>query len=135
MALDPQLLRSSFELVIDRRPDVTALFYDELFTRHPEARALFGRNSRQEQEAMLAAALSAVLDHLEDGQWLESALTELGRKHSEYGVIEEHYGWVGEALLATFAKVAGTDWSPECEQAWTAAYGAISSTMLSGAPA
>jgi hemoglobin-like flavoprotein len=129
MALDADLLRSSFELVAAREPEVTRLFYDELFGRHPEARGLFTRKSPEVQERMLAQALAAVLDHLEDGPWLEDTLGKLGASHAEYGVTAEMYGWVGECLLATFAGVAGPDWTPAHEAAWTEAYQAVTGLM------
>jgi hemoglobin-like flavoprotein len=45
------------------------------------------------------------------------------------------YGWVGASLLATLAEVAGADWSPRLEAAWTEAYGAIAGLMQQGAAA
>lgn len=133
MALDVQLLRSSFDLVIERQPAVTARFYEILFARYPQAKPLFGRNAQAQQEKMLADALVAVLDHLEDAAWLKQTLMALGKKHVDYGVTGEMYGWVGASLLATLAEVAGRDWTPELESAWTAAYGAIAGLMQEGA--
>jgi hemoglobin-like flavoprotein len=133
MGLNVSLLRQSFELVTDRQPQVVHRFYEILFERHPQARALFGRNSAAKQEEMLGAALVAVLDHLEDAAWLSATLKQLGAKHVDYGVTEEMYGWVGASLLAALAEVAGKDWTPELAAAWTEAYGAISGLMQSGA--
>jgi hemoglobin-like flavoprotein len=130
MGLNVPLLRSSFELVVTRQPDMTHLFYNELFSRYPQAKNLFGRNSQEKQEKMLSEALVAVLDHLEDAPWLTSTLSGLGQKHEGYGVTPEMYNWVGEALLVTIAKVAGNDWNKELETAWTDAYSAIVSMML-----
>jgi hemoglobin-like flavoprotein len=129
MALNVPLLRSTFELVVERQPLVVHRFYEILFTRHPEAKALFGRNSAAAQEKMLTDALVAVVDHLEDAPWLTSTLAALGVKHKAYGVTPEMYGWVGGSLLAALAEVAGKDWSPAAEAAWTDAYGAIVSMM------
>jgi hemoglobin-like flavoprotein len=128
-----QLLRSSFELVTEREPALIARFYEILFTRYPQAKPLFGRNSRPAQEKMLAGALAAVLDHLEDAEWFQETLGGMGAKHVSYGVTEEMYGWVGECLLAAIAEAAGADWTPALEQAWTAAFGAISGAMIAGA--
>jgi hemoglobin-like flavoprotein len=137
MALNADLLRSSFELVAAREPAVTKLFYDELFRRYPQVIPMFHRKPREVQERMLAEALVAVLDHLEDGPWLQATLGKLGAAHSEYGVTPEMYSWVGECLLATFAGVAGEEWTPQHEAAWTDAYGAVSGLMLAeaGSPA
>jgi hemoglobin-like flavoprotein len=134
MTLNPDILRSSFDLVIDRRPDLTARFYEILFERYPALQPMFGRrNARATQEKMLAQALAAVLDHLEDASWLETTLGNLGAAHVSYGVTDAMYIQVGDALLATLAEVAAEAWTDEVAAQWTAAYGAIASMMQAGA--
>jgi hemoglobin-like flavoprotein len=135
MALDADLLRSSFELVVSRRPDLTMRFYEHLFARNPELEALFSRNPRELQARMLAEALGAVLDHLDDAAWLTDALgaRALGRKHVGYGVTDAMYDHVGAALLATLAEVAASDWTDALAAEWGAAYGAIAGLMRAGA--
>jgi hemoglobin-like flavoprotein len=135
MPLDPELLRNSFALVVDRQPELTPRFYEILFERYPQVRPLFGRNSSANQAQMLQGALIAVMDHLEDAQWLTDTLTAMGKKHLEYGVTDEMYDWVGASLLATLAEAASNDWTPELAAAWTEAYGAISGLMKKGAHA
>lgn len=130
MALDVPLLRGSFELVLKRNPSLTARFYEILFDRYPQAKPLFRRNTIKQQETMLAHALVAVMDHLEDAPWLKQTLAALGAKHVGYGVTPEMYDWVGDALLAAMAEAAGKDWSPKLAAQWTEAYGAIVSMML-----
>ena len=125
MGLNVELLRSSFNLVVEREPTVTKRFYDIFFTRYPQVVPMFGKNSAEKQQEMLTGALVAIVDHLEDAPWLKSTLRSLGRKHEGYGVTPEMYGWVGECLLAAMSEVAGDDWSVEIAQAWTDAYGAI----------
>lgn len=132
MSLDVEALRSSFQLVVERSPNVVHRFYEILFERYPSARRLFSRNSAKQQEEMLTSALVAVMDHLEDGTWLKNQLTGLGAKHIQYGVEDHMYGWVGECLLATLKEVAADAWTPRIEQAWAGAFGAISGLMLDG---
>ena len=107
------------------RPDLTVRFYEILFERYPAVAPMF-RRDRVAQANMLASALTAVLDHLEDAPWLISALGALGAKHVEYGVTNAMYDQVGDALLATLAEVAGEAWTSEVAMQWTLAYGAIS---------
>lgn len=133
MALNVSLLRSSFDLVLEREPALTKRFYEIFFERYPQVRPMFRRNAPEAQQQMLAQALVAVMDHIEDAAWLSSTLRGLGAKHVGYGVTTEMYGWVGDSLLATLAEVAGDDWSDELAAAWAEAYGAISGLMLSGA--
>ena len=134
MQLDPTLLRTSFDLIIDRRPDLTMRFYEILFERYPALQPMFSR-AREAQAKMLAAAIAAVLDHLENAPWLESTLGELGRKHVDYGVTDAMYAQVGDALLATLAEAAAESWTPEVEAQWTLAYTTIAALMQRGAAA
>ncbi|APR81799.1 flavohemoprotein [Minicystis rosea] len=127
------MLRTSFDLILEREPNLTSRFYDNLFSRYPQAKPMFHRSPRATQEKMLAGALVSVLDHLEDAPWLVETLGAMGIKHVEYGVTPEMYPWVGDALVATLAEVAGADWSEELAREWGAAYGAITSLMLAGA--
>jgi hemoglobin-like flavoprotein len=133
MALDVALLRSSFELVVERAPDLTARFYEVFFARYPQVKPMFGRNSSARQQEMLTQALVAVLDHLEDAPWLASTLRALGAKHVAYGVRDEMYPWVGESLLITLEQVAGDAWSPAIARAWSDAIAAIAGLMIEGA--
>jgi hemoglobin-like flavoprotein len=133
MALNISLLRKSFELVVERQPQITPRFYEILFERYPAARPLFSRNAPERQQKMLQDALVAVVEHLEDAPWLGQTLGALGRKHLDYGVTDEMYGWVGDALLTTLGEIAGDDWTPELKAAWAEAYGALVSMALTGA--
>jgi len=135
MQLDPDMLRDSFDLVITRTPDLTLGFYEVLFARYPHLERLFGRNTRGVQERMLAEAIAAVLDHLDDAAWLADTLGALGRRHVEYGVTDAMYDQVGDALLTTLAIAAGDDWTPALADQWAAAYGAIAAMMQAGAAA
>jgi hemoglobin-like flavoprotein len=131
--LKPDILRQSFDLVIDRRPDLTARFYEILFERYPALQPMFRRNARATQEKMLAQALAAVLDHLEDAPWLGGTLGRLGATHAAYGVTDAMYDQVGDALLATLAEVAGDAWTEEVSAQWAEAYAFITAMMQAGA--
>jgi hemoglobin-like flavoprotein len=132
MSLNAPLLRQSLEIVVARQPEITPRFYEILFERYPAAAPLFGRNSSKNQARMLQDAIVAVVDHVEDAEWLTTTLHAMGKKHVDYGVKDEMYAWVGEALLATLAEHAGEAWSPEVATAWADAYAAISGLMLAG---
>jgi hemoglobin-like flavoprotein len=133
MSLQVKLLRDSFELVVERQPQITPRFYQILFERFPQVQPLFGRNAGTKQSAMLQEALVAVIEHIEDAGWLTETLAAMGRKHLDYGVTAEMYPWVGESLLATLAEIAGDAWTPALEAAWGEAYAAIASLMQRGA--
>ncbi|WP_437669648.1 globin domain-containing protein [Sorangium sp. So ce131] len=133
MGLNVDLLRESFALVIEREPNLTHRFYGILFSRYPQVKPLFGRNSAEQQEKMLAEALVAVIDRLEDASWIEEKLMAMGAKHVDYGVTDAMYPWVADALITAMAEVAAADWTPEHRKAWTDALDAIASLMQRGA--
>jgi len=133
MSLNVAALRSSFELVAEREPQLTHRFYDILFRRYPQAVPLFRNNPRQDQEKMLTDVLVKVMDHLEDEPWLVDQLGALGQKHVDYGVTEEMYSWVGASLLEALEQVAAEEWTSELAAAWAEAFGAIASLMQAGA--
>ena len=101
--------------------------------RYPQAKPMFAHTSSARQEKMLAEALVAVIDHLEDAAWFETTMMALGERHAGYGVTDVMYAWVGDALLATLAEAAGEAWSDELDRQWTLAYQAIAGTMQAGA--
>jgi hemoglobin-like flavoprotein len=78
---------------------------------------------------MLAEALVAVMDHLEDAPWLEQTLRALGERHRGYGVTRPMYDWVGDALVTALAESNGPEWSPAVRAQWIEAYGAIVAMM------
>lgn len=132
MPLNSELLRSSFELIIERQPAITPRFYELLFERYPQVQPLFGGNAARAQQEMLQQTLVAVIDHLEDAAWLAATLGALGTGHVKYGVTREMFDWVGDALLSTLAEIAAEAWSAEVAHAWQDAYAAVRDLMLAG---
>ena len=133
MALDSQALRDSFAMLSMREPELTHRIYDFLFARHPEVRFLFQTRPMAAQARLLRDALVTLLDHADDQRWLEEYLAPLGARHVVYGVTDEMYDWVGQALLDTFAEVGGDDWTVGMAAAWSQAYDEVSRAMKQGA--
>jgi hemoglobin-like flavoprotein len=134
MPLDHNLLRSSFEILAGRDPDLGKRFYDILFTRYPELAVLFKRDHAQ-QSKILTGVIEQVLYHLDNEAWLSQVLGELGACHVGYGVTDAMYGMVGSSLITALAEAAGDEWTVELALEWTQAYAAISNMMLAGAEA
>ncbi|HVJ89234.1 MAG TPA: globin domain-containing protein [Labilithrix sp.] len=132
MTLNAALLRSSFQTIVERQPAITPRFYEILFSRYPQVRPMFSRNSARAQQEMLQQALVAVIENLENASWLSSTLGNLGRTHVAYGVTPEMFDWVGDALLSTLSEILRDDWNSEIAQAWQDAYAAIRDLMLAG---
>jgi nitric oxide dioxygenase len=54
-------------------------------------------------------------------------------RHVSYDAKPEHYPVVGGALLWTLEKGLGEAWTSDVASAWTAAYGTLSTFMISEA--
>ena len=130
---DKELLLESVGWASEREALITRRFYEILFERHPEVQPLFSRNSREAQAKMLQDAVVMAIDHLEDAAWLKETIGAVGAKHVDYGVTDEMYPWVGEALVATMAEHCGSRWTPAHEAAWVRTWGALQSLALAGA--
>jgi DNA-binding winged helix-turn-helix (wHTH) protein/hemoglobin-like flavoprotein len=129
---DRFIVRESFSLIAPRMRSLVRATYARLFATRPDLRGLFHRNQPRVQELMLAETLTSVIDHLEDRPWLDSMLRQLGRGHLYYGVTEEMFEWLGDALLASLAEELGPRWTPPIADAWGRAYRSISETMMAG---
>jgi hemoglobin-like flavoprotein len=49
---------------------------------------------------------------------LGTALKELGKKHQEFGVLQEHYQILGKALFKTLHSSLEDQFTPHVRQAW-----------------
>jgi hemoglobin-like flavoprotein len=78
---------------------------------------------------MIAAAVNA-LDRLDE---IVPAVQDLGKRHVAYGVKDEDYDTVGEALIWTLQQGLDDLFTPEVEEAWIVVYGLLSDTMKSAA--
>ena len=90
-----------------------------------------------EQRKKLMAMLAAVVSGLSNIESILPAASALAMRHVSYGAKAEHYPVVGGTLLWTLEKGLGEAWTPEIAAAWTAAYGTLSTYMISeayGAP-
>jgi len=123
-----ELVQSSFNLLIPILESVTMVFYDRLFQLDPSLRRMF-RTPQPKQARKLANVLTAVVKGLGHPEEILSAVEELGRRHSNYGVQPEHYATVGEALMWTLQTGLGDVFTAEVGDAWASAYSLLSLTM------
>lgn len=128
--MNTQLLRDTLETTLASDDAFPATFYARLFEAHPDTRALFTRNSSGAMNKKFAQTLQAIIDNIEDRAWMQRELPLLVAKHVSYGVTNEMYAWVGDALIATLAAACGAGWTAEAESSWREAYAALSSEML-----
>lgn len=126
------LVRKTFA-ELARHDHVAALvFYRRLFEIDPGLRPLF-KNDIEEQSRKLMEMLGLLIAMLERPAGLDMELRALGARHRGYGVKDEHYATVGQALLAMIGEVLRDQFTPPVREAWTALYGAVQSAMKAGA--
>src|SRR5882724_9212664 len=127
-----KLVRTSITRA-ERMAEVVGLnFYKRLFELDPKLRPLFQHNI-QEQSKKLMTTLKMVVDGLEYSHELVASIRALGRRHVQYGVKEQHYDTVGEALLWALEKTLGSDFSPQTRSAWGTVYSWMAATMKEAA--
>lgn len=125
-------VQSSFEKIRPIAPVAAELFYQRLFDLDPALKNLF-RGDMAEQGRKLMAMIAAGVRGLSNASALIPVLTDLGRRHTAYGVLDRHYVTVGTALIQTLERGLGKDFTPEVRDAWCAAYELMSGVMQQGA--
>jgi NAD(P)H-flavin reductase len=130
-APDAQLIQANLNVVSPKAADLTSHFYALLFLREPSLRNLFPP-AMDAQRDRLVQALIRIVGDLENADALSGYLGRLGRDHRKYDVVAEHYGVVGECLIAALARFSGDTWNQEIADAWARAY-AAAATMMTGA--
>ncbi|MBW4581962.1 MAG: flavohemoprotein [Tildeniella nuda ZEHNDER 1965/U140] len=133
MTLNIELLESSFAQIKGNSSEFTAQFYRLLFADYPEVQPLFVHTNMEAQGKKLFQSLVLVVNNLLQPDVLSNTLKGLGTQHLQYGVLPQHYPMVGSSLLKAFEATLGTAWTPDVQQAWTEAYGAVAQLMLDGA--
>ncbi len=131
-ARDIELIRTSLAVVEPVADRATAHFYALIFLGHPEIRALFPAAMDVQRDRLFRALLTAARS-AGDPDGLRAYLSALGRGHRRYGTLTDHYGPVGECLVAALAKYAGSRWNAETELAWRRVYRLVSSIMIEAA--
>lgn len=129
LPVDARKLKDNFALVGANGVDVAEYFYADLFACAPQLRSMFPAAMAKQHEVLLAA-LSRIVDSVDDPTALIPFLQDLGRRHRGFGVVAEHYTLVGASLLATLAYFSGPAWTEDLERDWTAAYGLVAEVMM-----
>jgi hemoglobin-like flavoprotein len=128
-----ELVAASWEAVAGRREEIARVFYDLLFRRNPDFRALFAHSDMATQYSKFVGMVDAIIGLRGDAREVVRAAVALGQRHAHYGVVREQYAPAGAALLAALERVLGPGLTPELRNAWAEAYSVISVIMCRGA--
>ncbi|WP_431954781.1 globin domain-containing protein [Actinacidiphila sp. bgisy167] len=115
--------------------EITALFYDRLFTAHPELlRDLFNRGNQAAgtQREALAGAFAhfatALVEH--PGQRPDAMLARIAHKHASLGISPGQYRIVREHLFAAIADVLGGAVTEEVAAAWDEVFWLMANALI-----
>jgi hemoglobin-like flavoprotein len=122
------VIRETFALVATQPEAAAEAFYGRLFELDPSLRPLF-RPDLEDQGRKLMQMLTAAVRLLDNPALLTPVLENLGRRHVGYGVRNDHYETVGEALLWTLNAALGEVFTADACEAWTSLYGFVAKTM------
>jgi nitric oxide dioxygenase len=123
-----QLVRLSFVQVMDIKAAAGRMFYERLFAIAPELRPMF-KSDIGAQADKLMETLGVAIGLLKNPTALSRTLTQLAHRHVAYGVHDEHYDKVGEALLWTLERGLGDAFTPELKMAWSDLYDYVATAM------
>ena len=127
------LVRETWQRIGDVGDPVAMLFYERLFEIDPTSRMLFAKADPAAQRSKLLQALGIIVADLERPDALAPVLQSMGRRHLAYGVRRRHYDSVCDALLWSFERGLGDDWTDEVQEAWDRAYTLVSEIMKGAA--
>ena len=130
--LQIDLVQDSFALIVPRRAEASAIFYERLFSLAPRTRGLF-KGDLADQGRKLMQVLATIVRNLDDLGPLLGSVDYLAQRHVGYGVSDEDYGIVGEALIETLRECLGDSFTAQTERAWGYAYTILSGRMIRAA--
>lgn len=126
------LVQGSWTKVVPISETAAELFYGKLFELDPSVRAMF-KGDMKEQGRKLIAILNTAVNALTKLETIVPAVQAMGKRHVDYGVKDEHYDTVGEALIWTLAAGLKDDFTDETRDAWLAVYTLVATTMKEAA--
>ena len=122
-----QVVKATLPVIGAAIGDITPVFYQRMFSAHPELeRDLFNRGNQAQgdQQSALAGAIAAYATLLvaEDGHDPLEVLARIAHKHASLGITEDQYPIVHEHLFAAIVEVLGDAVTPEVAAAWDEVY-------------
>jgi len=112
-------VEQSFQFAASRCADLTPLVYQRLFTKHPEARAMFRtQGSELVMGSMLALTIEAILDFAGERNGHFRLIACEVASHDAYGTSRELFIAFFAIIRDTLRDLLGDEWSDEMTQAW-----------------
>ena len=126
------LVQSQWAELKPKSEQVAELFYGKLFELDESLKPLF-KGDMKEQGQKLMATLNLAVTSLKKLEDIIPAVQDLGRRHVKYGVPDESYQTVAQALLWTLGQGLGDAFDDDATAAWTETYTTLANVMLEAA--
>lgn len=131
-----EIIKQTLPLVGANITKITPIFYEKMFTAHPELIAdTFNRGNQKsgEQQKALAASIATFAAMLVDHNAPDPVemLSRIGHKHVSLGIVEDQYPIVHDNLFAAIVEVLGEDVvTPEVAAAWDEVYWLMAKVLI-----
>ncbi|MBA2686249.1 MAG: hemin receptor [Gemmatimonadaceae bacterium] len=112
------LVQRSWGTIVARTDSAARMFYARLFELDPRTPAMFANADMEEQERKLMQMLALAINSLSILAELSPAIESLGRRHVAYGVTDEQYETVRQALLYMLSQLLGASFDDPMRRAW-----------------
>ena len=126
------LVKDSWAKVVPISETAAELFYGKLFEIDPSLKSMF-KGDMKEQGRKLMAILNTAVNALDKLDTIVPAIQDMGKRHVAYGVKDEHYDTVGEALIWTLGAGLKDDFTEDTKAAWIGVYTLVATTMKEAA--
>ncbi|WFD20698.1 hypothetical protein MCAP1_002950 [Malassezia caprae] len=123
-----EVIKATLPLVGANIENITRLFYQTMFEKHPELiKNVFNRGNQKQgaQQKALAASVATFASMLvnKDAPLPDQLLSRIGHKHVSLGVTEDQYQIVHDNLFYAIVQILGADVvTKDVAQAWNSVY-------------
>lgn len=126
------IIKSTIPLLENAGSALTEHFYTRMFRENPEVKHIFNLTNQAtgRQQFALFEAIAAYAKFIEDLPQLTGAVERIAQKHTSFNIRPAHYQIVGRHLIETLRELASEAFTVEVEEAWTEAYGLLSSIFI-----
>lgn len=119
--MDIRAIQQTWDELAGQRVMFIDTFYEHLFEKHPEYRALFPSLMMQQRERMveMISSVARFADHID---LIRNYLLTVGAAHRRTGITRRHVENFKEAFVETLAAICEEIWEPRHEKAWRAVF-------------
>jgi len=129
-----QQIQATVPILREHGVALTTHFYQRMLTSNPALREVFnlGHQRSGAQAKALANAVLAYAEHIEQPEFLKTALDMIIHKHISLNIQPDQYAIVGENLLVSISDILQVPMDSELIQAWALAYQQLANLLIHG---